>query len=247
MAVRRAAVAEGLTGDRDEREVIAGRMERQLQDAIGAAVADLGVGRDRREADERGPAGADHELSDPLRGCSARRGLWRESFVLVAMATDDDVRAVRIEDLPERHGSAVRLRLRRREPRVMEDRDRACGRVRREIGLEPQGLGRCRATAPDVGAVRVEHDGVPGPDRVAVVGLACWRRSRSEIAQVPLRTRGLVILVTRRRLRARLGAAPGRAIAVGEFLRRRVRVDVVPCGEYGPGDRVEELRRRLVL
>src|SRR6185436_7167370 len=66
VAVRRAAVAEGLTGDRNEREVIAGRVERQLEDAIGAAVPDLGVGRDRREPDKRSTAGADHELSDPL-------------------------------------------------------------------------------------------------------------------------------------------------------------------------------------
>ena len=98
------------------------------------------------------------------------------------------------------------------EPRVVPVRERAAGGVRREVGLEPARLRRVALAATDLAAVRVEHDHVPGAERVAVPAV---RRQAEELE----RGRGagrVVLVVPERRLDARDELAPARPEAVGE-------------------------------
>src|SRR5437588_691555 len=119
---------------------------------------------------------------------------------------------------------------------------RALGRVGGEIGAEPLLLDAARARVD----VAVEHGHVPRAEVVAVVALGGIARSRAEIAEVAGRARGDIVFVAGGGIGACLVPAPGRAVAVGEVTARAVHVDVVPRGEHGAGDRVEDARGRFI-
>ena len=119
--------------------------------------------------------------------------------------------------------------------------------MRGKVGAEPVRLGRCRATTTGVGAIGVEHDGVPCAHGEAVVALAGRAGLRPEVPEVPGRPGGVVILIAGGGPSPRLVPSPRRAIAVRELARRRVGIHVVTGGEHGPRDRIQEARCRLVL
>src|SRR2546428_1745746 len=69
-------------------------MERQLQDPLAHADADLAVRLARSEGAERRSARPDDEFSDPLLQADlAGRCLWLEAPVIAVVAVDDDVGA----------------------------------------------------------------------------------------------------------------------------------------------------------
>ena len=96
--------------------------------------------------------------------------------------------------------------------------------MRREIGSQPGLLWRARLAAPDEGAVRVEHDHVPGAELVAVPALCRPAGDSAPVAEVAGRVGRLVLVVSGCRPRAGLEAPPGRLVVRCEIAGRPVLV-----------------------
>ncbi len=126
--------------------------------------------------------------------------------------------------------------------RVVPHGDRAGGGMRREVLPQPLLLGRSRVAAADLRAVAVDHDQVPLAEVVAVVALRGIAGRRAEVVEVAAGVRRAVLVVADDRARARLEAAPGRAVAVGELPGRAVFVGVVAEREDRPVDVLEQVR-----
>ena len=210
----------------DELPVVASRMEGQLEQAEGRRVSDEAV---RGDVCDRGvvvAAGSHCELADPGDVVELpARGLRGEALVDVVVAVEDDVGVGSVEGVPERLG------VRRRPPSGAEQRDVPVGgdalaRVGGQVRRQPLPLGRSRAATPGVAAVRVQRDQVPRPDVVAVVALAGRDGARKSAEVVVVAGRALVrrravgpavrevVVVTRRRSRDRLEAAPAQVVGV---------------------------------
>ena len=133
-----------------------------------------------------------------------------------------------------------------REARVVPGGERAVARVRGEVGLEPEALGRAARAAADLTAVRVQHHDVPAAEVVAVPAL---RRSAGHGAEVGVVARcvpAAVFVVAHHRARARLVAAPARLVAALEVRGRPVGIGVVAECEQAAEAPIEQRRRRLV-
>src|SRR5207248_9419789 len=114
MAVRRAGVGEGLTGDRYELPVVARRVQREPQDAERVAVADLAVRLDRAPADQALAAGPHYELADAAGRVRDGAGRLRgEALVHVVVPAEDQVRVRVVEVLEDRAHVRVATRLAR--------------------------------------------------------------------------------------------------------------------------------------
>src|SRR5690242_19633310 len=146
MAAPRPGVGERAAGDGHELPAIAGGREGQFQDPGCAARARLAVGLDRVEAVEPDPAGADGELADAARLIYDAGGrLWREALVQLVVRVEHELRARRVQVVPQRLDRVAHGGPRRAEARHMPDRGRTLLAAGREVGLEPQLLGRARA------------------------------------------------------------------------------------------------------
>ncbi len=86
---------------------------------------------------------------------------------------------------------------------------------------------------------------MPVPEIEAVVALTRLAGAGTEVLEVPRSVGHMVVVVSGRRPCAGLVPAPGRVVAIPEVLGRTVRVRIVPCGEDGPADGVQELGRQL--
>src|SRR4029077_4484428 len=112
-----------------------------------------------------------------------------------------------------------------------------------EIGPEPLLLGRSDVHGDRGG----EDDHVPTPEIVAVISLGRIARRRPEVAEVARGVGRQVVVLTGGRLSARLLTAPGGVVAGGILRRRAAGVGIVPGGEDGTGDAVEQPARRIVI
>ena len=121
-------VGERLAGDGEELPVVAGGVQRQLQDG-------------RPEREQASAAHAHDELADPVdRVGQARRGLRREPLVVMIMAVEHEVRSPVVQGLPQGPHRSV-LQGPGAEERMMEVGERAAHRVRCEVGAQPLFLG----------------------------------------------------------------------------------------------------------
>ena len=176
-------VGERLAGDRDELPVVARRVQRELDHAVGARVAHLARRQDRAEAGQRGAAGADHELADAEgRVGGAAPVHRREALVVVPVAAEQDVGAAVVEVLPQL--LHVRVVPGGRPARLVPDGDDVVRRRGGEVVLEPQILRRAgraasRQPVPGAGlALGVQHHHMPRVRaRADVVAVVAERRS----------------------------------------------------------------------
>ena len=222
-------------------------MQDELQDPEGRVVQHLAVRRDRAEAVERLPAGADDELADPGPRRRAGRVLQREALVHVGVPVQDDVGSVVVEVLPERGHAAVRPDAAGRVERFVPVRELARAGMGGEIGAQPRLLRRPGPAAADLNAVRVQHVDVPAAEVVAVVALRGVAGERAEEAVVAGGVRRHVVVVPGRRLRGGLVDAPVRRVAVRVLVHGAALVRVVAeRDDGGPGVLPEHLPRRLV-
>src|SRR3954452_6299211 len=91
-----------------ELPVVARRVKVEFDDAERPRGPELAVRPDRPEVAYLGAASPDHELADPARPILVAIGvLWRETFVVVVVAVDDEVGARVVERLPERVDRAI--------------------------------------------------------------------------------------------------------------------------------------------
>ena len=108
-------------------------------------------------------------------------------------------------------------------------------RRRGEHAAEPALLRRAGAAAARRGAVRVQHDDLPGAEPVGVVAASWIARGAAEVAEVAGRARRPVLVVPDGRPRAPLEAAPRRRVAAPVLLVAAGLVDRV--AEDGDGAR----------
>ena len=210
VAGRRTRIGVDAARDRHELPVVAGRVERQLQDAERAAAPGLAVGLDRPEGVMAPPAGTDHELPDPaIRIRDAGRRLRGESLVGVVVAGQDHIRVEVIERLVQRlHGRVIAVGGARAEARVVPHRHHAFRTACGKVGSEPLLLGGAGSARNDRAVeVRVQNDDVPGAQVVAVVALRRIARRGAEIGEVRGRIRRVVVMVA--------GSRPSPALDAG--------------------------------
>src|SRR5205807_7340113 len=190
------------------------------------------------------PARAHHELPNArLRVRGAGRGLRSEAFVVVLVAVQYQLRVGVVQHLPRGlHGGRAAVGRARAEAREIEVGDDAASRCCGEVALQPREL-RGRGTDIDL---RIERHHVPGAEVVAVVALPCRPGGAAEIAEIGGSPGGVVVVDPGRGAGARLLAAPGRVVAVGEVAGRAVGVDVVAGGVNGARDGVEQRRGGFV-
>src|SRR5215212_1369490 len=223
-----ARISKGLPRHRHELPVIPVRAQGQLQDAGDIPIELLDIGG---RSPQRGMAlatGADHELADAARRVPGPApGLRRPALVVVVMAGEDELRACRIQRLPQRLHARVGAVVAEAEVGVVPVGQRAGGGMGGEIVLEPGLLRRAHTTATGLGAVGVEDHDVPGAQGVAVVALRGLPGGGSEIAKVAARATGEVVMVARGRLGAALVAAPAGGITAAELAGRAGVVDIV--------------------
>src|SRR5215212_9106057 len=140
-AVVAAGVRESLPRLRDELPVVACRSQAQLQDAEGVRVPNFGAGAGRRRVALA--AGPDDELTNAGRRSDTAGVHLRPALVVVIVAVQDHVGAVRDRRVPERQGRTVLVGYVRPvgEVRVVPVDQGAPGVVGGEVVLEPAGLG----------------------------------------------------------------------------------------------------------
>src|SRR5437763_4495352 len=250
----RALVREGLAGDRQELPAVAGRRQRQVEDAVGLVVLLLAVRQEcRAEKPVASTARPHDELADPMVGVSGPVGLLRrEPLVVVLVAAEDQGRAPVVEGVPERSdrgraGGAA-------EERMMEVSKGALVGVGGEVAAEP-GLLRRASRAGDRRAlgVRVEGDHVPRADVVAVVALvAIAERTRGgsgalEVVEIARRARGVVLAVPGRGEGAALERSPLRVVPRVELVEGPVLVRVVAEGRDRPRSLPDQVAGRAAV
>src|SRR3954464_14474603 len=137
-----------------ELPVVARRVKVEFDGAERPRGPELAVRADRPEVAHLGPASPDHELADPARPILVAIGvLWREPFVVVVVAVDDEVGARVVESLPEWLDRAIVAMESGTEARVVPDRERASRGRSREVGRKPAPLWRVRAATVHIPAI----------------------------------------------------------------------------------------------
>ena len=243
VAGARARVGERLACDRHELPRVAAVVQGELEDAGRAGTPDFTVWTNGPERRDLGAAGADDELPHAERRVGrARRRLRREPLVKGVMGVHDDVHACGVQHVPQRARGGVGLVL-GIEQRVVPVGERALCGVGSQVALEPLHLRRRRGGRNQAVAATIQHDDVPGAERVAVVALLGISCGAAEIAEVSRGVRRLVITLARCRLGAGLVPPPRRVVAGVVLIQRAVVVRVVSIREYGSRDRVEQVGR----
>ena len=245
VAVRGTGVRERLAGNRDELPVVAAGPQGQLEDAVRPRVADLAVGADRREGPRWAAGGPDHELPDPVRAGLAARGLGCEPFVVVVVPVEDQLRAGRLERIPQRPDRGIVAVVAGREEGLVPHGRDTGARVGREVCTQPGHLFGAGATA-HLGAVGVEVVHAPGSQVLRVPALARRAGPRAEVGEVGGRAGTVVVVVAGDGRGPQTPPAPRRSVAVAELGRRPVRVGDVARRKHPARDAVEQVRRAVV-
>ena len=129
----------------------------------------------------------------------------------------------------------------------MERREHAPFRGGREVGLEPNLLGRSHCGGHEA-RIAVQHHDVPRAEVDAVVALGRIAGRGAEVVEVrDGRGARIVFVIADHRIRTGLVAAPGRVVTVLEVGGRAVGIGVVAQGEDGALRGVEHRRRGLVV
>ena len=177
-----------------------------------------------------------------------------EPLVVVVVAGEHQVGAEVVERLPDRLHRRVAAVAAGAEPGVVPVGQRAGSGIGREVGAEPQLLGRPGAAAADGRAVAVDRDQVPGADVEAVVPLGAIARRPAlnadavEVVEVPPRARGLILVVAGGGAGDALVQAPGRLVERVEVGESGVLVlDVAQQDHRGRRDRSHQRGRRRLL
>src|SRR5262245_5982933 len=116
-----------------------------------------------------------------------------ETFVVVVVPGQHDVRAVVGQGLPDRAVGGVVAVFARAEPGLVPERQRTAGRVPDQILTQPGDLRRTGPAAADRVALRVQRDQVPRPGVEAVVTLPGRPDPLREVPEVPGRAAGVVL------------------------------------------------------
>src|SRR3954453_3957659 len=127
-------IAEGFAGLGNKLPVVAGRVQRQLDDAERESIAHLAVGDWCAERVVILAARADNELANAARGVGYAGGiLRRETLIIMGVAVDHQLGASIIQRLPDRlHRNGVTM-FAGTKARVVPVSQRAVGRVRAQI------------------------------------------------------------------------------------------------------------------
>ena len=237
-----ARVAEAAPDHGNELPGIRAHVERELEYAPRHAVPRLAVGDGRGSITcETRSARPRDELTDAeVRVEYRARALRREPLVYVFVAVHHHLRAVPVQGVPQRligrvaHVAAARGD----EAWLVPVGHRAAFAAGREVGPQPLHLSGCRRYAE----FAVQGDDVPAAEIVAVITLRGVTRRGAEVAVVASRVGSQILVVARHRLGAGLVSSPGRGVAIGEVAGRPVGIGVVPHGEHGARDVVEQVR-----
>jgi hypothetical protein len=238
----RAGIGEALSGFGDEFPIVGGRVQRELEDAESVGVAGFAGAQRNDERAMISSAGADDEFADAVRGVGLAVGVLRSEALVVVIVAGEDERGVRgVQIVPERFRVGIpSIRAARAEERLVPVGQRASGGMRLQILLQPFFLWRADAAAAGGLALAVEHHDVPRAQVVAVRAGLGIARGGAEIIEVGRRAAGMEIMIAGGRARARFVTAPCGPVAILEFLRGAVGIDVVANGEHRAGNFVEE-------
>src|SRR6476661_3645857 len=116
--------------------------------------------------------------------------------------------------------------------RVVPVGERAGPAVGGEVGPQPPLLRRPGLAAADLGAVRVQGDDVPAAPVEGVVAGGGGAGRGAEVAEVARGVGGVVVVVARGGVGARLRPAPARGVAAGVLRGGSVAVGVVSQREH---------------
>src|SRR6185437_8149993 len=233
-------VGERLPGDGDELPGVRARIQGELEHPPGVRVPNLTV-RYRRGAAaiEAGATSAHDEGADAVhRVAHGRRGLGRQALIAVLVPIDYDVRAVRVQGVPQR----LVLRVARdvdagHESGRVPVGERAAPAVEREIVTQPLHLGGGGCYVE----LAVERDDVPIAEVVAVVALCGIACRGTEVTEVPGSRAIAVLVVTGHGAGPRLVPAPRRGVIARVFGGGTHLVGVVAEREDGARDAVEQV------
>src|SRR5690348_10986693 len=155
-----------------ELPVIARGVEGELEEPEGVVVPDLTVRPDCGEVSVGFPTRSHDELPNAARRIEpTARVLRRESFVLMVVANEDELRVRVVEVLPKRRERAVIADATRAVTGVVPECQGATVRAGCQVVLEPDLLGRPGAAAAHFGAAGVQSDQMPRPEVERVVPL----------------------------------------------------------------------------
>ena len=135
------------------------------------------------------------------------------------------------------------MRRPRAEPGGVPEGDGASARVGRQIGAEPRHLRRGGAHVD----LAVQREDVPAAEIVGVVAPPRGPRRGAEVPEIPPCSRRLIVVIAGHRTGAVAMAAPAHRVAAGVVRRGSVGVGVVPGGEHGARDFVEQVGGGLGL
>src|SRR5215216_6058213 len=195
---------------RDELPAVKARTKLQLQHTGSADLLGLHPRFVRAFLKVAGrTASANYELADaPCRRTFATGGYAGEALVAVGMPIEDDVSVMVVKDVPEGLHLEALFASTGSIERVVEVGQSALRSVFGEVSPQPAPLDGLPVTPAEFLAVAVEGHDVPGSSIVGVVASGP-PRTPSEVIEVGLRPRSVIVVVANRGPSALLVGAPG--------------------------------------
>ena len=249
---RRGVVAQGapgigerLPGDGDELPGVRARVQGELEHPPRAGIPYLAVRHRRRTTTvEAGATGAHDERADAVgRVEHGSRVLRREALIAVLVAVHHDLRAVRVQGVPQRLIPRVTGDVDAGdEPGLVPIGERAAPAVEREVAAQPLHLGRAWRDVE----LAVDGDDVPIAEVVAVITFGGIARGRAEVAEIPGGRAIAVFMVAGHRPGPRFVPSPRRVVVVRVFGGGTHLVGVVAQREHGARDAVQQIRGERV-
>src|SRR4029078_12244558 len=170
---------------RHEAPLVAARSQVEGQDAELGRVAVLAFEFDVVHTGERTTTGTHHEGPGPGLGRLAIAIEGAKPFVVVVVATQDDIHTAIGDGTPQRIDAWLIAMTTGAESGLMPEGERAPVRMRGEVICEP---GELRGGAPDARdqAVRIESVQSPAPQVEGVPQLAARADTSAEVSLIPL-------------------------------------------------------------
>src|SRR5258708_9163896 len=194
--------------------------QRKLQHSPGTAVSGFSGWQRRPETAQPRATCPNHKFTNAVfLVLQPFRILWRKTFVIVIVAVQHQVGVSSVEIVPERRqlGGIAMLGAGTKK-RDMPKRQNTLAGIMLEILAQPPFFRRTLLTAANLRALTVESDDVPVTEFKAVVKMAGRSRGSPEVAQISAASLCAVLVIARRRTRARFVASPASGVTIGESL-----------------------------
>ena len=172
-------------------------------------------------------ARADDKLANSIRVCYTGGGLWAKPLVEVIVTGEDHVGLIILQGLPNGAHEPIVAVSSRTEQRMVPISQRTLGRIRGQIGAQPQLLRRTRLTTADLCTIAVERDQVPNAQVETIIPFVRWAGGHAKITKITGRACGVIFVVACSRKSDRLELAPGWFIGFLELVQRAILILII--------------------